>query len=875
MPAADPPVRPKRVFLSYAWEDEEYKVWVRRLATQLRNDGVDARLDVWHLKTSVTGFMSSEIRQADWIVVLCSPKYKAKADALEDGQPPSGAGWESRLLSTAMFVQNQKNILAILARGRWLESAPLFLQDFPCVDLSNPATLEAGYRDLLRRIYGTEEKAPPLGVPKPTEVPPVLPLLTTRPALPAPSGQPASSPSLPAPPPKPNLWWKVAVGVMLASLAAVWLVQSDCWSCRREAAELVEVLQKSDTKTGDHIRGLWKLVAAQDCVRSRVLDTAFDSELRGRNFSQRSEGILQAAIGLSSQRRDQVLAPVIKEHCRADDLTQTETIHLENCLKLIQASRPEDWKVERHAVALELFQRGGSAAFAELAPDAKTGAVEATIERLKKSKATDFLIELNGLLAMKPSLSSTQAGILFYQLLTQVDLGEEVVTLRQLWQAMDLTARANQQKPLTAIIERQFGKLVPSALGVRLETLKRLSLYREFFTGDQKTRFEDELLAVTAEFGKPSDYTSYLRQLFAVEGKLPALAADLSVTTRGQLARQLQALVQGQKEPYQLKLAAEALLALQSPEAVRPLLEPALIAALRSHPEVLPTLAPVLSELLDSAPSRALLASVGQTTRTLLSTPASEGDLEESLKGLAPLADQLSDKDKVDLVDMVRKRKGDSLVGQAALARALRALNLPQAAARLLIDDMLLALSTLRTAGPEGNQILTPGVQSVLLDTLGGLAPAMTSEQALESWKLAMTVFSVTRDTKSFAVLDYAPLLGKLAERFGAFSPQRGRALRCFLATFRMTANPPCGVAEPLLINPRAEPEELDLLKWPSCSARDREALLKRLRELSGLRPEGDLWSFVAWAENEKLSPERPPRFPDWDPRARAPQECE
>ncbi len=30
---------PKRVFLSYAWEDDDYRLWVKRLATRLRGRG--------------------------------------------------------------------------------------------------------------------------------------------------------------------------------------------------------------------------------------------------------------------------------------------------------------------------------------------------------------------------------------------------------------------------------------------------------------------------------------------------------------------------------------------------------------------------------------------------------------------------------------------------------------------------------------------------------------------------------------------------------------------------------------------------------------------------------------------------------------------
>ena len=41
---------PKKVFISYAWEDEEHKQWVRELATRLRNHRVDVILDQWEAR---------------------------------------------------------------------------------------------------------------------------------------------------------------------------------------------------------------------------------------------------------------------------------------------------------------------------------------------------------------------------------------------------------------------------------------------------------------------------------------------------------------------------------------------------------------------------------------------------------------------------------------------------------------------------------------------------------------------------------------------------------------------------------------------------------------------------------------------------------
>ncbi len=99
---------PVRVFISYAWEDNDYRQWVAQPASQLRQDGVDARLDRWHLQRGQTipEFMNSEVRNADKVLVLCSPKYREKVHAMEEGGPSTGSGCESMLLSNAMFAED-------------------------------------------------------------------------------------------------------------------------------------------------------------------------------------------------------------------------------------------------------------------------------------------------------------------------------------------------------------------------------------------------------------------------------------------------------------------------------------------------------------------------------------------------------------------------------------------------------------------------------------------------------------------------------------------------------------------------------------------------------------------------------------------------
>jgi len=159
-------MEPVRVFISYAWEDDEYRFWVRRLATTLRRDGVDARLDAWHQQTGqdFPSFMNAEVRNADRILVLGSPQYRTKVHAFEELLGTTGVGWEAMLLTAQIFAGNREKVAVAVARGNRTDALPDFLQTQPAHDLSTPDN-SCGYQELLKDLCGLRQLAPPLGRP--------------------------------------------------------------------------------------------------------------------------------------------------------------------------------------------------------------------------------------------------------------------------------------------------------------------------------------------------------------------------------------------------------------------------------------------------------------------------------------------------------------------------------------------------------------------------------------------------------------------------------------------------------------------------------------------------------------------------------------
>jgi hypothetical protein len=155
-----------RVFISYAWENDEYRHLVKRLAERLREDRVDARLDAWVPEgLTIPEFISREIRHADKILVLCSPQYRQKVHAMEEGERITGTGWESMLVTSSIWanLSDRSKIIPVLLRGAWKEAAPDVLIGLRYFDLSNTAKSEANYHELLRSLTGQTEPIPPLG----------------------------------------------------------------------------------------------------------------------------------------------------------------------------------------------------------------------------------------------------------------------------------------------------------------------------------------------------------------------------------------------------------------------------------------------------------------------------------------------------------------------------------------------------------------------------------------------------------------------------------------------------------------------------------------------------------------------------------------
>lgn len=152
-----------KCFISYSWDNEAHCKWVKDFAADLRQNGVTTILDRWHAVPGdlLTEFMEKMIRESDFVLIICSPKYKDRSDNRK-----GGVGYEGDIITGEIFINRQiRKFIPILRTDCWENSAPSFLLGKYYIDLSDDPISEENYKDLLATIFGIREDAPPVGMP--------------------------------------------------------------------------------------------------------------------------------------------------------------------------------------------------------------------------------------------------------------------------------------------------------------------------------------------------------------------------------------------------------------------------------------------------------------------------------------------------------------------------------------------------------------------------------------------------------------------------------------------------------------------------------------------------------------------------------------
>lgn len=158
-----------KVFISYSWDSEEHKQWVKSLTDKLIQDGVDASLDQYDLTLGdrLPHFMEQRIAESNHVLIICTPKYKIKSD-----QRAGGVGYEGHIISGELLSsRNERKFIPVIREGTPFTSMPKCLEGKLAIDLTGDRNFndDHNYKDLITTLYGNRSK-PPMGT-KPAYIP--------------------------------------------------------------------------------------------------------------------------------------------------------------------------------------------------------------------------------------------------------------------------------------------------------------------------------------------------------------------------------------------------------------------------------------------------------------------------------------------------------------------------------------------------------------------------------------------------------------------------------------------------------------------------------------------------------------------------------
>ncbi|MCC9600549.1 TIR domain-containing protein [Stieleria sp. JC731] len=158
-----PPESPQRVFISYSGTSDRHNEWVAALGTFLRANGIDARLDQWHLRKGMDlpQWMTNELELAERVVIVSDSRYRDRAD-----KRSGGVGWETMLIQGDMAQQppDSRKYLIVVREEQFKDGIPNYLKTKFSIHWSSTGDEGKLRDDLLKELYDVE-LAPPIGAP--------------------------------------------------------------------------------------------------------------------------------------------------------------------------------------------------------------------------------------------------------------------------------------------------------------------------------------------------------------------------------------------------------------------------------------------------------------------------------------------------------------------------------------------------------------------------------------------------------------------------------------------------------------------------------------------------------------------------------------
>lgn len=142
--------RQRIVYLSYSWDSAIHMDWVSKLAFRLEANGLKVVVDQWNtrLGNSLTHFMETAVSSSDFVLLICTPNYKKRADARK-----GGVGYEQDLMTAEKLVEgNHNKFIPVLREGEWRNALPVWIASNLGADLRGDRYAEDNFQNLVEHL---------------------------------------------------------------------------------------------------------------------------------------------------------------------------------------------------------------------------------------------------------------------------------------------------------------------------------------------------------------------------------------------------------------------------------------------------------------------------------------------------------------------------------------------------------------------------------------------------------------------------------------------------------------------------------------------------------------------------------------------------
>jgi len=156
-----PQARPPKVFISYSWDSPEHSQWVASLAAYLRQRGIDAILDQWHVSPGedLGLFMERSVRESDRVLLVCSENYVEKA-----ARRRGGVGYEHMMVTGELLrnVETSK-FIPVVRQSAHPPVLPAEFNSRMYINLTDSASYSTELEKLVQALHNVPRPIPPIG----------------------------------------------------------------------------------------------------------------------------------------------------------------------------------------------------------------------------------------------------------------------------------------------------------------------------------------------------------------------------------------------------------------------------------------------------------------------------------------------------------------------------------------------------------------------------------------------------------------------------------------------------------------------------------------------------------------------------------------